>query len=116
MTGNRSLDEFAGPPADDEEAGDDEPTSLATEPEADEAEPMADTTEPAVEGAEPPVEPAADEGEPAGPEADVPAVTEPMPETYAWSAAGGSCASCGRTVETRWRDASALVCVDCKSW
>lgn len=108
MTGNRSLDEFAGPADEGEGADHDEPTARA-EPEAGRGEPTAATAEPDAEtdGIVDPPSPA---------EPDEPAVIEPMQATYAWSATGGPCAGCGRTVETRWRDGAALVCGDCKSW
>jgi hypothetical protein len=41
---------------------------------------------------------------------------EPAESTYSWSPAGATCASCGATVERRWRDEGDLVCADCKSW
>ena len=43
---------------------------------------------------------------------------EPTPATttYAWSDEGTACAACGETVERRWHQGGALVCVDCKVW
>jgi hypothetical protein len=44
------------------------------------------------------------------------AAVDPLATTYAWSPSGAVCASCGATVERRWRDEGDLVCTDCKSW
>lgn len=102
MTGNRSLDEFlAGNDADsapDERSVPEAPDGAASA--------SADT------GSDDPTETASVENEN---DEDRP-VVEPMAETFTWSAAGGSCASCGERVETRWRDAGTLVCENCKEW
>jgi hypothetical protein len=41
---------------------------------------------------------------------------EPAVSTYTWAAAGGVCATCGETVDRRWRADDDLVCAACKEW
>jgi hypothetical protein len=41
---------------------------------------------------------------------------EPTIGTYRWTPDGAACASCGTSVERRWRDGDAFVCADCKEW
>lgn len=41
---------------------------------------------------------------------------EPATTTYEFAPDGVECASCGRTVERRWQQDSALVCGECKDW
>ena len=36
--------------------------------------------------------------------------------TTAWTPDGAPCATCGETVERRWRQDGALVCAECKTW
>lgn len=92
MPGNRSLDEFVA---------EDEPDD-APEP----------TVDPDPESADQ----AGDDGRAdPEPDGDDPAV-EPMAETFAWSAHGGTCAGCGDLVDVRWRDGDELVCAECKAW
>lgn len=45
-----------------------------------------------------------------------PTAVSPAISTYAWSPAGTACASCGDSVNRRWRDGDDLVCESCKSW
>jgi hypothetical protein len=40
----------------------------------------------------------------------------PATSTMDWTPGGATCASCGATVERRWRDDGRLVCLDCKQW
>lgn len=89
MADNRSLDEFVGAEESGEAADDGsaEPATGAVDP----------TSEASHESQD---------------DLDV----EPMAETFAWSATGGECATCGETVEERWRDGDTLVCPDCKAW
>ena len=49
--------------------------------------------------------------EPGDPEA-----SGPVESTYEWTPDGAPCADCGEIVEERWRNASDLVCLDCKVW
>jgi len=41
---------------------------------------------------------------------------EPAATTYAWSDEGTTCDGCGETVERRWQQDGALVCIECKDW
>lgn len=50
------------------------------------------------------------------PEPDAEPEPEPAKATFDWSPEGAACASCGETVETRWRDETGMVCDDCKAW
>lgn len=36
--------------------------------------------------------------------------------TSNWTRGGRACETCGTSVERRWREDGALVCVDCKAW
>jgi hypothetical protein len=90
---NRSLDEFVGV----EEAVEPEP---AADPESGGSEPSEGDGGTAV----------------VRQPGDADDAVEPMAETFAWSATGGECATCGGAVEERWRDGDALVCGDCKAW
>lgn len=92
MADNRSLDEFVA----GEESADPEPTD------PDDPKPGESA------GTE------ADDDQAGGDDSDDEVV--PMAETFAWSAAGGECATCGEPVEERWRDGDVLVCGDCKAW
>ncbi len=88
MTGNRSLDEFAGSDAPGE----------ATDPGSEEK---------ATPKPEPADSPARDSDS-----ADV----ESIESTYDWTPGGAPCAMCGDAVEERWRDSTGLVCIECKVW
>lgn len=88
MTGNRSLDDFA----------DGSPAADPGESEEEEA-----TAEDA-----PGVERSANRGA----HTDI----EPIESTYDWSPGGAPCASCGASVEERWRSEKGLVCPECKVW
>lgn len=35
---------------------------------------------------------------------------------YGWTPRTAACATCGESVERRWRDDGAMVCRDCKEW
>jgi hypothetical protein len=50
-----------------------------------------------------------------GEEPDESDTVDPAEPTATWRA-DGACEACGATVERRWRDDGALVCVDCKGW
>jgi hypothetical protein len=56
----------------------------------------------------------------AGTAADATAESAPerptAPVTCEWTPGGAACEACGATVERRWRDGDARVCVDCKEW
>ncbi|SEL13668.1 DUF7573 domain-containing protein [Haloferax larsenii] len=85
---NRSLDDFAGAPDDDDDAAE----SVADHA----AESLSDDSET---------------------EADVDAPDAPEPlATYRWTPDGTSCPVCGDTVEKRWLDDGQYVCHDCKDW
>lgn len=88
MTGNRSLDEFAG-------------TESATE-----------AADPAVEESSKPEPDPVEDGASDPADADV----QSIESTYDWTPGGAPCAMCGESVEERWRDAEGLVCIDCKVW
>ncbi|MFW5950183.1 MAG: DUF7573 domain-containing protein [archaeon] len=45
-----------------------------------------------------------------------PETVEPATTTFAFAPSGASCERCGDTVEKRWGQDGALVCVDCKEW
>ena len=111
MSGNRSLDEFAGAEPDDSEPAD-EPPAATDEPAAEAGSDDGATTH---ESDQP--SPAADANPPDAdanpPDAD--AVDRPT-STYAWSPDGAPCDACGATVDERWRDDQGLVCADCKEW
>jgi len=102
VTPNRSLDEFAGPGEEPDQAGEPE-DAAAVDPEDDAVE----EPDPTASVIEEPDSDATDEG--AG---DVP----PAASTYAWSPEGGPCAACGERVEERWREGDDLVCARCKDW
>ena len=40
----------------------------------------------------------------------------PARATYEWSSGERACESCEASVRRRWRDGTAMVCRDCKSW
>lgn len=40
----------------------------------------------------------------------------PAATTYAWDPEGGTCETCGATVERRWSAVDGLVCSNCKEW
>ncbi|KAB1187394.1 MULTISPECIES: zinc ribbon domain-containing protein [Haloferax] len=84
---NRSLDDFASGPADDEEFED----------EGVDAETAGETT---AEGAKE-----------KGPEPDVDTLA-----TYRWTPTGTTCPQCGDTVEKTWLDGDEYVCSACKDW
>ena len=52
---------------------------------------------------------------PADPVVDGEPVDRPA-STYRWSPDGAACATCGESVEERWRDGDDLVCAGCKEW
>ncbi|PSQ37959.1 hypothetical protein BRD13_08180 [Halobacteriales archaeon SW_5_70_135] len=55
-------------------------------------------------------------------DADTASAAEREPEvtparaTYEWSSRERACESCEASVRRRWRDGTAMVCRDCKSW
>lgn len=121
MTGNRSLDEFAGTSGE----SDDELPADVDDRSADEA--VVDAADADVDGTTTDAaDLAVDAGDDDSAGSDVDAdgaggdpsdtAVEPVASTYAWSPDGGECAACGGTVEERWRDGGDLVCLDCKEW
>jgi hypothetical protein len=100
-----SLDDFL-------DAGDDGESPVAAEREAADDDSEADDVATAAE---------AGDGDAAGTDAsdgDPPSTddVEPAVSTYTWAAAGGACATCGESVDRRWRADDDLVCADCKEW
>ncbi|ELZ81853.1 hypothetical protein C453_17594 [Haloferax elongans ATCC BAA-1513] len=90
---NRSLDDFAGGPDDDDDAVE----SVSD----DSVESVSDDT----------VESVPDDTET---EADRDALDTLA--TYRWTPDGTACPVCGDTVQKRWLDGEQYVCHDCKDW
>jgi hypothetical protein len=106
MGPNRSLDEFLGGAASDE---DPEPDDGAG----------ADGTDGGATGGDAAGGPAAASEDAADEQTttsdDAPAA-EPVTSTYRWDPDGAACAACGSRVQTRWRDDDRWVCPACKAW
>lgn len=122
VTGNRSLDEFAGPRPADEAGAADDADAAEEQPATDH---VAGTAENGDAPAAPATEAAGDRDDAGsldrdGDGSDAAAADDPtvdsIASTYAWSPEGAECAACGATVEERWRDGDDLVCPDCKAW
>lgn len=47
---------------------------------------------------------------------DTDADVAPAAVTCEWTPGGAACEACGATVERRWTDGDARVCVNCKEW
>ncbi|MFB6141137.1 MAG: hypothetical protein ABEJ26_11970 [Halosimplex sp.] len=125
--GNRSLDDFVGSGAAEDDPNDgsltadtgtngDEATEAAsTDADPDSGASDADVGSDAATGSDASDESETRAGEEGGPRVD-PATVDPAESTYAWSGDGGVCDACGGTVERRWRSDDGLVCPDCKEW
>ena len=141
MSGNRSLDEFAGTDdaeedglateeePDGESADDEQPAESAIDPGVDRDSAGDDAAGGVVVDAEmddatgsasgadrqPDASHPDDDDGSAGPTAEAEPVERPA-STYCWSPDGAACADCGEAVEERWRDGDDLVCSGCKEW
>ncbi len=115
MGSNRSLDEFLGGNASDED------------PETDEGAGPGEHAEDAGEGSAGGEDADGEEtAASAAPEAATPSKSgatsddapdaEPVAGTYRWDPDGAACAACGTAARTRWRDDDRWVCPSCKAW
>lgn len=111
MSGDRSLDEFAG--------GDEE-----SEPESESVASAADEGAEASAGEATAGGRAADDSTADDPTTDDDtgtavvngAAVEPATPTMRHTPGGAPCENCGERVERRWHDDGAFVCADCKAW
>mgnify|MGYP000601518430 CR=1 FL=1 len=104
MSRDRSLDEFAGTvAAEDDEGG-------ASDDDAD-GEISADVDEEISADADEEISADADEVLPADGDG-----VEPASSTYRWEPEGSDCAECGQATTRLWAQDDAHVCADCKEW
>lgn len=115
---DRSLDEFTTADAETEATDADEASAddAVTPAEDDVPEPTDGDTDGTTDEEATDVTPTPDDPATEG-EAEEPSLTvRPAESTMDWTPDGAACASCGATVERRWRDDGRLVCLDCKQW